>query len=132
MQAPSCEVLGARVVETTEEATLLEVDLRWSNGNAQPLPMREAEYQFAVDGETVFSTRRAVGATIPQNGEQTISLPVVIPAGVLDVSGAVSATYGLSGVMVYEAPGQIAETLLDTGIRVPRVRFSGQGALRRE
>lgn len=101
-------------------------DVAAQNDNDEALPLREVEYQLDINGQRAFAGTRSAEATLRRNGVQTIRLPAVVNLGRAgDVSS--SARYRLSGTLKYVSPGQIAEILFDTGVRIPSVSFMGEG-----
>lgn len=129
-RAPSIAVAGAEVIETTEEAMAIRFALDLTNPNQEALELREFDYALAVDGRKVYSGRRSAEATLRAGGTKRLFIPAVLrfdlmgwdadarPAGV---------GYSLTGSLLYVTPGEIAEILLDTGVRKPRVRFTDAG-----
>lgn len=135
--APSVLVTDATVLETTEEAVAIGIGLDLVNGSSVPLDVRQIDYVVSVDGRTVYEGRRAAQTTLPSAGASRIDVPAVIrfdDAGWTDASAPPSATYRISGHVLYLSPGELAEILLDAGVRKPTVSFRGEGrvALRRE
>ena len=87
---------------------------------------------LSVDDVTVYVGRRAAGTTLhPETGNH-ISLPAVVRYDTMGWSNRSlppAVEYHLSGELLYVTPGELAEILLDTGVRKPRVRFSRAGRL---
>lgn len=131
-QPPRVSVGDARWTGATEEGTVLTFTLNLENPGDQPYELREVRYDLLVDGRRVYSGRRAPLSTLPAGRGQQIELPTVILNDRLpgaDVGGAMAFNYDISGSVLYVAPDHIAEILLDTGVRRPRVRFSDQGTI---
>ena len=68
--------------------------------------------------QVTFGERRASRVTKPAAGH-------FAKAGVDPAEYA----YDLSGTLLYVTPGELAEILLDTGLRKPKVRFRRQGVV---
>lgn len=102
------------------------ITLDAQNTNDVPLPLREIEYTLDIDGRRVFAGTRSAEATLRSMGVQSIRLPAVV-----QLSGEQAALgnvrYQLAGTLKYVTPGQVAEVLFDSGVRVPSVDFSGSG-----
>lgn len=132
-RSPHVSVSDARWSETTEEGGVLSFTLDLENPAEQPYELREVRYDLVVRGRRVYSGRRAPLATLPGSRSQRIDLPAVILYGQLPDAPASGGTaafdYELSGSVLYVAPDHIAEILLDTGVRQPRVRFSDHGTV---
>lgn len=129
---PTLTVTGARVIDRTAEVAIVEFDLEADNTNDIALPLRELRYEFAVDGDTVFTGSRSPEATIRRFGSQAITVPVVVPlaeleGATLDDAGGVP--YRLKGRVTYIIPGALAELLFDTNVRRPTVGFEDRGSL---
>lgn len=132
-QAPSLEVTSVEAAERTDEGVSMVFVLAARNGNNEPLPLRDAEYTLDIEGERVFSGTRSAEATLRQSGVQEIRLPAVVNLDrdprLADVVASGQARYRLAGTLRYVTPGQIAEILFDTGVRVPSVEFASEGRL---
>lgn len=125
---PQIEISEAKALERTPDGVTIVFTLNAKNTNDVALPLRDVEYELEVDGRRVFQGTRSPEATLRRLGSQSFRLPAVIAtsAGSGD-AGMGAVRYRLSGTMRYVTPGQIAEALFDTGVRVPSVSFSGQG-----
>ena len=124
--APQLTVTGAQALERTPDgvSVLFNVDAR--NDNEDPLPLREVEYTLDINGQRAFVGTRSAEATLRSKGTQSLRLPAVVNlARVGEIQG--PARYRLTGTVRYVAPGQIAEILFDTGVRIPSVAFAGEG-----
>ena len=125
---PAVRVSEATLIETTDEA--LQVDLRIDlvNANPDPLKLELLTYTFAIGGQTVFTGWRSAEATISAYGRRTPWIPAIVRYEQVDwVEVPPSAEWSVQGTLIYVTPGQLAEILLDTGVRRPRVQFSGAG-----
>lgn len=132
-QAPAFSVAEARPGVRTQQGVEMFFVLNARNDNDAALPLRDVEYRVELDGRTVFSGTRSAEATLRRLGTQQITLPAVVklddnaPASVR--AGSPGVPYRISGTVTYVTPGQIAEILFDTGVRVPTVGFNGDGQI---
>ncbi len=129
-RAPTITVIGAELTERSAEADVWAVELRMENANAEPLELLEFDYRFEVDGRTVYEGRRAAEATLSMRGTKTITLPAVVRYDRCSEAAArvlAGHRWSLRGSLLYVTPGEIAEVLLDTGVRTPSVGFAGDG-----
>lgn len=128
--APKVSIADAQVAERTAEGVAMQFTLNAENSNDVGLPLRTVRYTLELDGRQVFSGTRSAEATLRRQGTQQIVLPAVMAAGqdpIAKMTGRVP--YRISGTMTYVAPGQIAEILFDSGVRVPSTDFSGTGEI---
>ena len=131
-RAPAITTVDATFKEATDEALLFDVAIELSNSNADPIELLSFDYTVSVDGVEAFKGRRAAGATLGAGRTNRVALPAVV---VFDAMGwdpqslPPVAQWSIGGELNYTAPGEIAEILLDTGVRRPRVRFGGRGNL---
>lgn len=117
------------VAARSEEGVRLEFLARISNPNAGALPLKEFTYEFAMNGDAEFQTRRAAGATLGGESSQLITLPVILtPDEAARVLDGQARSYTLSGELIYVAPGALAEALFDTGLQTPSVSFEHGGS----
>jgi LEA14-like dessication related protein len=132
-QAPSIGVGSATIADETDEALELNISLDLNNPKAEPLELLEARYTVRIDGRRAYAGRWAAEATVRGTGEQRVTIPAVVR---FDEFGWTSAdrpeavVWTVRGSLLYVEPGELAELLLDAGIRRPRVAFSGEGRLR--
>lgn len=129
-RAPSIKVAGAQFIEQTDEAVTLRFDLDLENPNTETLELRQFDYRVSIDGRRAYTGRRAAEASLAAGMTKRLTVPAVLRFDEMGWdAGARPAevTYGLSGSLLYVTPGEIAEILLDTGVRKPRARFSGKG-----
>ena len=123
---PSIAVMEATVTERTDEALRLDIELALSNPNDEPLELREFVYEVSLDGESVYTGRRAAEATLSARSEKRIALPAVIRFdGLKTVPGA--AGWSVRGSVLYLTPTVLAEILLDADLYEPRAGFQGDG-----
>jgi len=129
-RAPSVVVQEAVMTEESEEAVRFDIALDLENPNTEGLELVEFEYTVSVDGSSVYRGKRAAEATLSAGRGKRLTLPVVVRydrAGWSRGARPAEAGWSVRGSMLYVTPGEIAEILLDTGVRKPRVGFSGSG-----
>lgn len=126
---PNSSVGGASVVDRSLEAVRFDVEAVLENPNTEDaLELRTVDYRVVVDGVGTYEGLRAAQATIAPGSVTTLRLPVILSAS--DVAGRDTLDWRLDGEVLYVAPGAFAETLLDTGVRRPKVRVTGRGTVR--
>jgi hypothetical protein len=129
-KAPVVTVASARVTDRSDEATRLDVDLAVDNPNRDELLLEEFTYTVSVDGRTAYHGRRSADLTLGAGREQWTTLPAIVTAKHLaGGTGENPVRWSISGELLYVAPGEIAELLLDTGVRRPKVRFQHRGTV---
>jgi hypothetical protein len=132
-RAPEFSVTEARAGARSNDGVEMFFTLDARNDNDVALPLRDVKYRVELDGRTVFSGTRSAEATLRRLGTQKITLPAVVrldenaPEGAR--TGGATLPYRISGTVTYVTPGQIAEILFDTGVRVPTVGFEGEGQI---
>ena len=85
-----------------------------------------------MNGQEVYVGRRAASTTLHSHALQTIELPAVVrykQLGWTQRDRPQSLSYELKGTLLYETPGELAEILLDIGVRRPKVTFAKVGRL---
>lgn len=126
-RAPVFDVTAVRPAERTGEGVAMVFELDAKNENDVALPLRDVEYSVELDGKTVFKGTRSAEATLRRLGTQQIRLPAVVNLAGDHPPTTGRVPYKISGTVTYVTPGQIAEILFDTGVRVPSVNFSDSG-----
>jgi hypothetical protein len=127
-RAPAFAVAEVRPGERTSEGVAMVFTLDAKNENDVALPLRDVQYTVELDGKKVFTGTRSAEATLRRLGTQQVTLPAVVNLAsdsVPRTTGRVP--YRISGTVTYVTPGQIAEILFDTGVRVPTVGFASSG-----
>jgi hypothetical protein len=129
---PSVQLVDAAVLEIGTDALQVGIELELANVNDEPMRLIELEYRLSVEGRGVFEGRRAAQATIARDGRRRIVLPAVVRFDDVEWNGSVppEIPYALTGTVLYIAPGELAEILLDTGLRRPRSTFTVRGMTR--
>jgi LEA14-like dessication related protein len=128
-RSPELSVAQVRPGERSNEGMALVFTLDATNENDVALPLRDVQYHVDLDGKRVFSGTRSAEATLRRRGTQQITLPAVVNLATADpaLRTAGRVPYRISGTLTYVTPGQIAEVLFDTGVRVPEVGFTSTG-----
>ena len=129
---PSIRLVGVRLVEQTDEAAAFHFDLVLENPNDEPIELHEFQYKLLLDGTQVFQGRRAATTTLQPDTISQIALPAVVRYEVMgwsDRTLPAEVDYQLSGGLLYVTPGELAEILLDTGVRRPTIQFNRAGRL---
>jgi hypothetical protein len=118
---PQLSVTGASVTQRDADSSVVVFTLRAVNENEEVLPLKRVNYSVQVGGRAVFTGERSPEVSIPGKGEQTFTIPAVIPGP----APAPGTPLMLTGDVTYISPGLLAEVLFDTGVRRPRAGFSG-------
>ena len=129
---PSIQLMGVTIAEESDEAITLSFELELQNPNTEPIELREFRYEVSLNGQVVYSGRRAAGTTLHSRSVQHLNLPGVARYELLGWTRQTRpriVDYQLSGTLLYLTPGELAEILLDTGVRRPTVNFSQVGQL---
>jgi hypothetical protein len=125
---PRIVVGGALISETSAEAMRFDVGLDLSNSNAVPLELVEFKYSVIVDGRRAFTGRRSAQATLAPESSTQVTIPFIVRFDRMEWDELPpTARWSVSGRLLYIQPGELAEILLDTGVRRPKVSFSGRG-----
>ncbi len=126
---PKVAVGDAVLTDQTDEAVRLEIPVDLQNPNTEPLELLRFSYSVSVNGSQVYSGKRSAEATLAAGGGKHMILPAIVPLERMGWSGGLpaDASWTLRGNLMYVTPGEIAEILLDTGVRKPKVGFSGAG-----
>ncbi|MHC5003485.1 MAG: hypothetical protein ACYTJ0_10210 [Planctomycetota bacterium] len=128
---PSVRVVGASMVEQTDEAVRLAIDLELSNPSGEPVKMLEFNYTVGAAGRTAFSGRRAALVAVDRFGSRIVTVPAIVPferVGWAD-GPPESFDFSVSGSLLYLLPGALNRTLMEIGLRRPRVSFQGRGTV---
>ena len=126
-RAPEFAVNAVRPTDRTDEGVAMEFVLDAKNENDVALPLREVDYTVELDGRTVFKGTRSAEATLRRLGTQQVTLPAVVNLATEHPRTTGRVPYRIFGSVTYVTPGQLAEVLFDTGVRVPSVGFSQSG-----
>jgi hypothetical protein len=132
-QPPKLTLVDAAVTQVSTEAIAFDVAVDMVNPNQKELELREFRYTVSVDGRQVFQGRRSAQASLPAEGGKRVRLPGVVRYDQMNWPAPPEggpppqASYRLSGSLTYVVPGALAEILFDTGVRKPKVGFSGSG-----
>ncbi len=129
-RAPTIVVGDALLVERTNEGIRLDIPLDLTNPNDESLELLRFTYEASIDGRDVYDGKRAAEATLASGASKRVILPVVVRfdrAGFSPAEAPRDSAWSIRGNLHYVTPGQIAEILLDTGVRKPQTGFSGDG-----
>ena len=129
---PGFTVVDIAIVDSTPNATVLDVVMEGTNSNKDPLPLYEIQYTMSVGGKAVATASRSPQATIPKRGKQTFRIPVAVPVSALPQDQIASSEYRITGSVTYELPGTIAQLFFDSNIRRPSQGFAESGSFRPE
>ena len=127
---PTIELADISITDRSDEAWVVGVRVDMTNPNSEPLELLTFDYEFSLDGRVVFRGRRAAEATLSSRGTKTLALPSVLRFDRIDAAAArelEGRSWSMRGSLIYVTPGEIAELLLDTGVRKPTVNFAGRG-----
>lgn len=127
VKPPRFEAVSARPAGQTADGVVLVFELRATNDNPKPMPLRVADYTLYLDGEPVFTGQRSPEATIRRYGTQTFELPAVIPFATAAPSGLIP--YEIAGTVSYLEPGRLSELLFDSEVKVPKAGLSVGGTI---
>lgn len=131
-RAPSVSVKDVTLADTTEEAMALSFVMDLVNPNKAAVPLHEFRYTLAIDGREVYAGRRAGGVTLSAVDSRLVSLPAIVPydkVGWTAETMPAIVSYTFTGRLQYDAPNRLAQILLDTGKRRPKVAFARKGQL---
>jgi hypothetical protein len=128
---PTSTLREVAITERGNGGTTLQFTFELRNPNNEPMELRDLSYRVSLQGTEVYRGRRATLTTLPAEGMRTVRVPAVVLSETLDLAAIAPSTdvqYAFSGSLIYIAPGEIAEILLDSGVRKPttRIRESGQ------
>jgi hypothetical protein len=126
-RSPSARIASAALVDRSTEALRFDVAAELTNPNPEDsLELRTIRYTVRIDGGGTYRGLRAAQATLAPGADATLQLPVIVPLDRIDPA-ATALDWSIDGVLLYIAPGALAETLLDAGVRRPTIRFRGEG-----
>ncbi len=122
--APSFRVSGAELVEQTADTSVILVTIEGENPNPDALPLYAVYYSASVDGRRVLSSvERSPERTLPRFSTGSFTIPVVVSND--QIAGPV-ARVEVSGLVVYQVPGTVAQVFFDNDIRRPSEPFAGE------
>lgn len=131
-RAPLIQLTSVTMTEESEEASVFTFELELQNPNLEPIELREFQYRLTLNGQEVYVGRRAASTTLHSEALQTIELPAVVRYQLLGWTRSdrpQTLSYELRGTLLYVTPGELAEILLDIGVRRPKVTFAKVGRL---
>ncbi len=128
-RGPEVKVAGAVVTNETDEGLELEIFLEMTNPNDEGLELRLYEYTIWADGARAYQGVWSAEQTIPALMERSAMIPGVLldqPLGWTKEGRPKQIKLRIAGAVLYIAPGQFAETLLEWGIYQPRQGFRAE------
>ncbi len=132
LQTPSIAVASIHATGQDNQGVALAFQLRLTNPNDEPLELYRFQYRLTVNGVASFDGQWAALAALPPNDERSVTIPAVVLYERLGWSldqVPTEASYQLSGYVLYNDPGSIAEILFDIGVRRPKARFTSSGVI---
>jgi len=131
-QAPAIRVGSTAITQRTDEAVRLEVPIVLENPNSESLELLSYTYTVTVNGIRVYTGKRSAGAALGPWGTSHAVLPAVVRYDQVNwPEGRVppGSQWSIQGRLLYVTPSELAEILMDLGLRRLTVPFSGQGEL---
>ncbi len=129
-QSPHIQTLDATLIDRSDEALAIQIELNLENPNDEPLELRVFDYVVHVNDRRAYAGKRAAQATLSARGGKTLTIPAVVRFDEQHWDAAdppAQLSWSVRGTLLYVTPGEIAEILLDTGVRKPMATFSGSG-----
>lgn len=126
---PTFEVTGATLASRSAESSIILVTIEGENPNPDALPLYSIRYRASAgDGDAAgsFAAERSPERTIPRFSRGSFTVPVILANDQL--SGPVG-SIDLSGTVVYQVPGTIAEVFFDNDIRRPSAKVEGSASV---
>lgn len=124
-RAPELTVTSAEVSQRSADGAVILFSVHADNANPDQLPLRDVEYDVALDGQKVFHGSRSAEATVRRYGTQDFYLPAAVPTDRMPEGREVR--YTIKGRLTYLVPGALAETLFDMDVIRPSTGFRGEG-----
>lgn len=120
--APLVEVDGAAVRERTDDAVLLDITVRLTNGNTAEVILGEVVYSVA--GDDRFSGRRRSQLTLAPLTTEILTLPAVF---VTEEGGEIPDldAIRIDGRIAWRGTADLERALYNSGLYRPRAGFSG-------
>ncbi|MDG2053282.1 MAG: hypothetical protein P8J86_01095 [Phycisphaerales bacterium] len=131
-RGPDMKVSGVVVSHATDEGLELEIYLDLANNNDTGTELRLYEYSVWVDGTRAYQGVWAAEQTIPAAAERSAMVPAVLLDKQLGWSKEArpeQVRMKIMGNVLYIAPGQLAETLLEWGLYQPRQAFGAEDSI---
>ena len=75
---PTFNVDSFAITDRSETATVLNITLLGTNQSNTPLQLRTITYSLELQGMSQVSATRQAQTTLPANGQQTLTLPIVL------------------------------------------------------
>lgn len=125
---PEVRIANIAVADRTDEGVVLKVAIEGANRSHSDLELRSVRYWMELDGSRVFEGRRSPQATFSALGVQSFEVPVAIPIDEAPMGE--EARYSFGASIQFVAPGPLARTFFDLGVRRPSVRTSSAGEIK--
>lgn len=126
---PTFAVTGATLASRTAESSIVMVTIEGENPNPEALPLYSVRYRGSAgdgEGSASFAAERSPERTIPRFSRASFTVPVILANDAL--TGPVG-RIDLSGTVVYQVPGTIAEVFFDNDIRRPSAKVEGTASV---
>jgi LEA14-like dessication related protein len=124
LKAVTVQKVEVKLVEQSAEAAKFDVILTLANPNTTPLPLVKADLSLNVTGHGSGSTEYLLHRTVPANGTQIVTVPVLIVTTQQVTAGT---AYATKGTATYEPPGEIRKLMTDSNVPLPAATFDAQG-----
>jgi hypothetical protein len=121
---PVAEVKDVAIASQSSDGTTVRITVELRNPGDLALPLPEASYTLAIDGQSSYSFRDRPNRTLPAGGTQTVDLIAAVPVQVAAAAG-----YQVTGTIRYEPPGEIRTILTESYVPLPGSSFSSRGNL---
>jgi len=107
-----------------------DIALDLENPNTEELELLEFRYGVSVAGGEVYRGKRSAEATLAPQRVFRLWIPAVVRYDRVTFDASThprTLSWSVGGSLSYITHGEIAEILLDTGVRKPRQSFGGTG-----
>ncbi|MBL4699934.1 MAG: hypothetical protein JKX85_01625 [Phycisphaeraceae bacterium] len=118
------QTVDVKLALQSSEAAKFEVTLLINNPNNTPLPLVNSEFVLDVSGHGKCVTQYVLHRTVPANGTQTVTVPVVI---VTREQVTATTGYVVKGVVSYVPPGEFRKLMTESKVPLPVVMFEAEG-----
>lgn len=112
------------LVKQSDEAAKFDVTLTLENPNSTPLPMKYTDLSLDVAGYGNGHTEYMLHRTVPANGTQTVTVPMVIVTQQKVVAGT---AYATKGTVTYVPPGEFRKLMTESNVPLPTAVFDSKG-----
>lgn len=126
LKAMVVEKVDVKLAGQSSEAAKLDVTLTINNPNGTALPLVKTDMTVSIGSLGQASTQYLLHRTVPANGTQTITIPVVILTSEQITAGT---SFSAKGVVSYEPPGELRKLMTESNVPLPAVVFDLQGQM---